>query len=361
MLYPLRLQERAASKPNWVGWSPTRSSSATKSRSRCCRSQAASSSSAARRPRRNCATDEGPQVEVEVEPFWMGKCEVSWAEYMEWMNFTDRFAEPDGKLTVKVTPQNEVDAVTAPSNLYAPEFTFGLGDDPRLPAVTMSSFAARQYTRWLSLKTGQTFRLPNEIEWEYAARAGSTTAYGFGDDATKLGEYAWTSENSEETPHFVGLKKPNAWGLYDMHGNVMEWTLDAYRADDYAKLPTGAGLALTRWPKELFPRTLRGGSFEFSARVARSAARFASEEEQWRKRDPNLPRGPWWLTNDPGRSVGMRVIRTLKPLTPDEAKHAYEVDNEQTKISLEARLTDGKGARGVLGPAAKIPQVAPQP
>ncbi|MGC4006443.1 MAG: formylglycine-generating enzyme family protein [Pirellulales bacterium] len=295
--------------------------------------------------------DEGPQVEVEVGPCWIAKTETTWGQYMIYMSYERIFKDPDGKQAVAVSAANQVDAVTAPSALYEPTYTFEHGEDPQLPAVTMSSFGARQFTKWLSKKTGQTFRLPNEVEWEHAARAGTTTAYGFGDDAKSIGDYAWTSENSGEKPHKVGTKKPNAWGLHDMHGNVMEWTLDAYAADAYAKLAknTGKGLALTNWPTELFPRVLRGGSFEFDAGVARSAARFQSDDEKWHDTDPNRPKSPWWLTDDPARSVGFRVVRTLAPLTPDEAKHAYEVDNDKTKASVEKRLDEGRGSNGVVG------------
>src|SRR4028118_1013135 len=98
----------------------------------------------------------------------------------------------------------------------------------------MSQLSAKQYCKWLSAKTGQFYRLPTEAEWEYACRAGSQTVYPWGDDPAQLNENAWWGKNSDFKYQKVGKKKPNAWGLHDMIGNVIEWTLDQYEPTAYA-------------------------------------------------------------------------------------------------------------------------------
>src|SRR5207245_1517473 len=128
--------------------------------------------------------------------------------------------------------EKKADAVTRPTPPYADE-TFGFGRNGH-PVICVTHHAAMEYCRWLSLKTGKTYRLPTEAEWEYAARAGTASAYFFGDDPKQLGEYAWYAANAEDVTHEVGKKKPNPWGLYDIYGNVAEWCLDTYKKDCYA-------------------------------------------------------------------------------------------------------------------------------
>ncbi len=112
-----------------------------------------------------------------------------------------------------------------------------------------------------------TYRLPTEAEWEYACRAGSTTRFCFGDEEAELEDYAWYEENSEGKTHPVGQKQPNAWGLYDMHGNVWEWCQDWY--GDY---PAGP-VTDPRGPDTGEYRVLRGGSWGNDSRNLRSAVR----------------------------------------------------------------------------------------
>ncbi len=142
-------------------------------------------------------TRHGRTFTVVIEPFWMAKTEVTWAEYRRYMDLAIVFDKFDDLGIRQVTEANEVDAVTAPSKLYEPSFTFESGDDPDQPAVSMTQYSAKQYTKWLSRLTGQFFRLPSEAEWEYACLAGAETSFSFGDDTATLGDYAWYYDNAD--------------------------------------------------------------------------------------------------------------------------------------------------------------------
>lgn len=115
------------------------------------------------------------------------------------------------------------------------------------------------------------YRLPCEAEWEYVCRAGTTTRYSFGDDESKLGDYAWYSENSGSETHPVGQKKPNSWGLYDMHGNVLEWCQDKWH-DNYNGAPSDGSSWDESGSSSL--RVYRGGSWSRNAGDCRSAIRY---------------------------------------------------------------------------------------
>ena len=136
----------------------------------------------------------------------------------------------------------------------------------------MSHNDAVEFCRKLSKQEGEEYRLPTEAEWGYACRAGTTTAYSLGDDASKLGEYAWYQTNcwkiNEKYPHIVGQKLPNPWGLYDMHGNVSEWCQDWY-----APYGNEKDISDPMGPVEGQYRLLRGGSFLYQASHVRSARR----------------------------------------------------------------------------------------
>lgn len=297
---------------------------------------------------------EGPQFTVKVDPFWMGSHEVSWAEYKHYMSLHDIFKKFETKGIRKVAEGKAADAITAPSNLYDPTFTFQFGEEPERPALSMSQYAAKQYTKWLTKTSKRFYRLPTEAEWEYAARAGTTTRWFFGDDEGKLGDYAWYSENSDDSTQFIGKKKPNPWGLYDIYGNVAEWTLDEYTEDGYKRFKGETKTAAEAYikPTKLYPRVVRGGLYDSDAEETRSAYRHPSHDDEWREEDPNIPLSPWWFTSYDGIGVGMRIIEPLNPPKDEAAQEAFwKADLEMVAEDVSYRIEqEGRGAFGIADP-----------
>lgn len=253
--------------------------------------------------------DEGPQHKVKIAPFWMGTHEVTWDEFDQFCFSLDLKKKAREGVNLENQPETEkkADAVTRPTPPYA-DMTFGYGHKNQ-PAICMTHHAAMEYTRWLSEKTGLTYRLPTEAEWEYACRAGTTTAYFFGDDPEGLEEYAWYVENAEK-PQPVGKKKPSPWGLYDIHGNVSEWCLDFYIPDFYKQFAGKTAVGPFAPPTaEEYPYVARGGNWDDDPENLRSAARLASDRE-WSVQDPQRPQSIWWHTD--AHFIGFRVVRPLE-------------------------------------------------
>jgi formylglycine-generating enzyme required for sulfatase activity len=274
--------------------------------------------------------DEGPQVQVKVEPFWMGKHEITWSQYELWGMGLDK--QRRSAKQIAPTPWDKsADALAIPTKPYS-DMTFGMGKDG-YPAICMTQFAAKMYCKWLSAKTGHYYRLPTEAEWEYACRAGANTAYSFGNDPEKLAAYAWSTDNSDEKYHKVGKKKPNPWGLYDMHGNVAEWCVDQYYPDRYKKL----GDKLVENPvagvTKMYSQVARGGAWTDEAPLLRSAARRASSKD-WKAQDPQIPKSVWYHTD--AQFVGFRVIRPLRVPNPEEAAR-YELTDYEKREFLDYR------------------------
>ena len=281
--------------------------------------------------------DEGPQYEVEIEPFWMGKFEITWDVFNEFrIEYT---AHSNERLDPDKTPQGDwVDAVSLPTPLWAQDsvpILEGLGTEGGFPAAGSTQYAAKQFTKWLSKRTGQFYRLPTEAEWEHAARAGTSTAYYFGDAAEALSDHAWTFDNSEYQDldkgypgegagyRKVGLKQPNPWGLHDIYGNVSEWVIDKYDAESYLRF--GGEKTTWReailWPTRIYPCVARGGNWRSDPEECRSAARLASHRD-WQDRDPQIPKSVWWLTD--GFNIGFRIVRPMNEISEEERQQYWD-------------------------------------
>jgi len=273
------------------------------------------------------SADEGPQHLVEIKPFWMGKHELSWDEFDVYWREVGLKNTGDFDEIRKKDP----DAITGPTPTYV-DRDYGHGVEG-FPAHCMTHHTAMEYCRWLSKRTGKAYRLPTEAEWEWAARAGTTTAYSFGDDPRQLPDHAWFKANSADpdhedgTTHKIGTKKPNAWGLYDMHGNVAEWCVDHYKKDFYADC---AKQKLTLSPvivpgADRWPHVVRGGSWMDDPARCRSAAR-RSSEKSWQEHDPQRPQSIWWMTKMD--VVGFRIVRAV-----DEQDNLKGIKSKVTRQS----------------------------
>jgi formylglycine-generating enzyme required for sulfatase activity len=206
-----------------------------------------------------------------IGPMWISANEITWEAFDVFIYGLDEQGE---------AAKSGADAVTRPSKPYLPPDR-GFGHDG-FPAISMSHKTATEFCKWLSMRSGRTYRLPTESEWERACRAGSTGDFGFGEDVTLLDAHAWSNANSGGVPHAVGTKKPNRWGLHDMHGNVQEWCVDA------------DGKPVTN-----------GGSYRDTADKLKVTAR-AIPESAWNASDPQIPKSSWWLSDAP--FVGFRVV-----------------------------------------------------
>ena len=250
---------------------------------------------------------EQPQVPLTVPAFYMSATEITRDAFDVYYNSASLSANIDA------------DAVTRPSPQYI-DFSLGMGKEGGYPANSMSQYTALMYCRWLYEQTGVFYRLPTEAEWEYACRAGTNTPWYFGADSSQLGQYAWYAANSQNKFQQVGLKKPNAWGLYDMLGNVMEWTMDHFEENRYAALSHTTEAPLPYYQQARYPKALRGGSFTSTALQLRSAQRFASHPN-WNRRDPQIPKSKWWLTE--AKDVGFRIMAPAQQPTAEEANAFY--------------------------------------
>ena len=254
------------------------------------------------------STDEGPQKKFIVSPFWMGAFEVTHDEF--YIFFKDAN-----------TSQNiNADAITRPSPQYV-DLSWDMGREGGFPVNSMQQRTAVMYCKWLYNKTGIFYRLPTEAEWEYACRAGSSTKYFFGDNENELEKYAWYDKNSNAAYHKVGQLQPNAFGLYDMLGNVSEWVMDQYDENYLTKMKEGQSDPGST-PTSRHPGLLKGGSYSDDAADLRCANRTKWIPE-WNKRDPQIPKSKWWLTDAP--FAGFRLVRPFKQPSADEIEKFFNL------------------------------------
>jgi sulfatase modifying factor 1 len=261
--------------------------------------------------------DEGPQREVSISPFFMGKIEVSWDEYLA---FYKQTASQGKTSDAYLNSGQQVDAISGPTAPWgAPDQGWGTG---HMPAITMTHHAAEVYCEWLSSVTGKHYRLPTEAEWEYAARGGTTGPYYFdgdpgkyvrkgiirsifGVDTSRIASHVIYRENSPGKTLKPGITGENPFGLVNMLGNVAEFCRDWYDPGTYGEYPEGV-LSDPEGPPVGREHVVRGGSYRDGAENVRCANRDFTRTEAWLKTDPQIPKSIWWYSDC--TFVGFRVV-----------------------------------------------------
>lgn len=260
---------------------------------------------------------------VQVDSFWISKYEITWNQYNLFANESvenirrelyqvfygvdieaDAISSPtltEDVLELLREADIPADVISTPSPAYG-DLTLGMGADG-YPAINMTHYAAVMFTKWLTVKTGEFYRLPTEAEWEYACRAGESEAYKPPDN---FDNYALHRGNSNRSYDKVDSKEPNALGIYNMLGNVAEWTIDQYHEDYFDRLEGDPAINPLFIPDELYPRAARGGAYTDSAEAASCLNRRASSP-RWKMNDPQLPKSLWWHTNAP--FIGFRIVK----------------------------------------------------
>jgi formylglycine-generating enzyme required for sulfatase activity/anti-sigma factor RsiW len=258
---------------------------------------------------------EAPRHRITIrQPFYVGQHEVTVGQFRQFVEATGYKTWPE---------EHQGGQAPGPGGQWEkkPEHTWRNATfcpSDSHPVVFVTCEDAEAFCRWLSGLDGRVYRLPTEAEWEYACRAGSAATYGFGDDDKVLGEYAWFCNNASGTSHPVGQRKPNAWNLFDLHGNIYEWCGDWAAEDYYAKAPPEDPPG----PETGQCRVLRGGCWEHMPGNCRSAARH------------------WFNPHHSNHQLGFRIAAGLEHSPMD---------------------SDGTGRRQAGRPAAATQPAAPQP
>lgn len=271
-----------------------------------------------------------PPKNAASKPFWIGKYEVTWDEYREFAKLG---------YIIRTTPRlriddaHAIDAVTAPTDIYEESFYFGNVTSSDCPAHSVTQYAAKQYTKWLSLITNRSFRLPTEAEWEQACQGSMS-----GDPTAS--EYAVFGRNLEE-PIKVGSRKPNRLGIYDIFGNVSEWVITETWKD---KPSEGA------WDPSKFaaPRWVsKGGSVNSPQENLKPGYQEIATWEYWIE-DSDCPVSCSWLTSPPEIRVGFRIVCTLDNLDRQAMQAYWDCESPDTKSWVDDRVRTGRVAAGII-------------
>ncbi len=281
----------------------------------------------------------GAESNVTVESMWIGKFEITLEQYAEFAKLHDVFVEFDSKEIRQLPSHDSIDSVSAPTPIYEPSCRYQYSSRDDSPASSMSQFAARQFTKWLSLLSGTDYRLPLESEWMYACRAGQAPL-----KINEIRRQAVCGHGGESKQHptgaeslvlRVGTRQPNAWGIFDMRGNVAEFAIQNDAWDTNKPLPV-----------EYRVHRAYGGCFEDPATNCRWNS-FVTVDDQWWEEEANIPRSTTWLASvDRHMTVGFRIASPANRMTNDERKTAWQPDSQYLAEDVATKIDEGRGRHG---------------
>ena len=287
-------------------------------------------------------------------PFWIGTHEVTLREFKEYAKLYEAFQDLRHKKQREVTVGNGADAVSAPTMVYDPMGRFVNVKGYNYPAYSMTLYAAKQYTKWLSLITSSPYRLPTETEWQHAAKAGTAGYYWREEQLRPMAVFNSETEDIVE----VGTRQPNPWGLYDVYGNVSEWVITELASDitvksDANEQATNDNAVRSRADLPIWPPLWvhKGGNFASTLEQCQFEKRALVDEDDW-SLEANFPVSVTWLGNDSDRvRVGFRIVRELGKLDRDAMLPYWEAASEELRWRIQVKLEEGRGIRGLVDPA----------
>lgn len=282
------------------------------------------------------SSNKNETIHVELAPFWVSETEITMNQLIPYRQLYYRIKRKLPNGAIDAIEFGDVDGVTGPTDIYAPDVHFAYATHPDAAAPSVSQYMARQYTKWLSLMTKHEYRLPMRSEWQHACCAFNAEDQAAKQQATEndalvinsegLDRYAVYSANaSDELSLLVRRKLPNAWGLFDMQGNAAEWVIE-----DTA--PNGMRDG----------HVAMGGHLESKAEDCQCDSMIRSDSSWWDD-DPEFPRSPWWTTSGDGLMTGFRIIAPLSPMTTEEKRIAWEPDSTELMDDVRSRIQQGRG------------------
>jgi formylglycine-generating enzyme len=271
------------------------------------------------------------------KPFWIGKCEVTFREYREYAKLGLVFQH--NRNTSKLVMQ-DIDAVTAPTEIYDLSYQFGEVESVDCPAFSMTLYSAKQYSKWLSISVNRSYRLPTDAEWQHACVAGGKSNLK---ESTDKPELFAIFGNSTENVAPVGFKQPNAWGIHDMYGNASEWVLTIFPGD---KVESSTEFSP--------PWVNKGGNYRSSLSRLTAKHQEIANDDYWME-DFDAPVSCSWLANN-NIAVGFRLVCQMDALDKQAMQPFWDFESPMVANWVNTRVRSGRLSFGKID--AELPAKA---